>query len=233
LFTSRNQAAQGLRLPKTNITDCRVAALPQDAAKRVLLAGGVQLSQQQLGTALEFCGGLPLALQLLHGALQAAGGNANSILQRIRANSNINWDKSETLWELLTFSVECLSEELQDTWLDLVQGFGSSSWTSSEFVWLQCMFEPAALQDLQQRNLIVIEYRVAAGHMYGIGESDVNVIVHDVLRRMASRMCESGSKKDQYYAAAGSKVSIPALKVKCHRCHACCQVQLAHTNMYV
>jgi hypothetical protein len=43
LFTSRNKAAQGLRL--ANITEHCVGSLPEDAAERVLLADGVQLTQ--------------------------------------------------------------------------------------------------------------------------------------------------------------------------------------------
>jgi hypothetical protein len=164
--------------------------------------------------ALGFCGGLPLALTLLHGALhgaqQAAGGSADPILQRIKASGNISCDKSDRLWELLMFSMECLSEELQNTWLDLVQGYGGLYLTSDNALWLECMFEPTHLQDLQQRNLVVFQF----DKVDIAWAPDVKVAVHEVLRCMANHMCGPDSKNYHYHATGDGKISIPKFKVK-------------------
>jgi hypothetical protein len=213
LFTSRNQAAEGLRLQ--SITKHHVDSISDDAAQRVLLADGVQLDKEQLQEALRFCGGLPLALTLLQGALHAhqAGGSADAILQRIKASGNISCDKSDRLWELLMFSVECLSEELQTAWLDLVQlfaaqpcrssadHFGIPSWNiyplQSARDKLYALFGQDVLQELQQRNLVAIR-----------GSRYAEVVVHDVLLRMASHMCEFHSQpyhaqEDRYMRSSG------------------------------
>jgi hypothetical protein len=221
LFTCRNQAAEGLRL--ANITNYCVGSLPEDAAERVLLADGVQLGQEQLRTALDFCGGLPLALTLLHGALHGAqrAGGADPVLQRIKASGNISCDRNDKLWEALRFSVECLSQELQITWLDLVQVFDHkrfshiNGFTSDvPLQKLQCLFGEEHLQDLKSRNLVV--FKQVAWHV----GPHVEVVVHDVLLCMADHMCGPDSEHYHYTAppvlhtAIDDTMPLPIIKVR-------------------
>jgi hypothetical protein len=194
LFTSRSRAAEGLRLQ--SITEHHVDPLSDDAATRVLLANGVQLSERELKTALRFCGGLPLALTLLQGALHGAmraGSTCAAVLQRLELSGNISCDTHDKLWETLRFSVECLSQELQITWLDLVQLFATHSAVLTGYT-LQCtpdklyaLFGEQNLQELQQRNLVLVK-----------GAPYVEVVVHDVLLCMANHM--SGPDSQQYHA---------------------------------
>jgi hypothetical protein len=227
LFTSRNRAAEGLRLP--SIADQFVDYLSDEAAQRVMLADGVQLDQQQLQQALKFCGGLPLALTLLHGALhgaQQAGGSAESILQRLEASGSISCDKNDKLWEALRFSVECLSEELQMTWIDLVQLYArphlSHMYGSSDppLQILQCLFGQQHLQDLERRNLVVLkgtEYCGAQGPC-------VEVVVHDVLLCMANHMCTPDSEHYHHIVRESSGTQhgvmcLPTIQVRQHASH--------------
>jgi hypothetical protein len=220
LFTSLNRAAEGLRLQ--SITEHHVDSLSDDAAQKVLLADGIELEPQKLLQALKFCGGLPLALTLLHGALhgvQRAGCDADSILQRLEATGNISCDKKDRLWEALSFSVECLSEELKIIWLDLVQLFQHKRFAHIHgfidlpLLKLQCLFGDHHLRDLELRNLVIIKEAVE----WDVQEPYVEVVVHDVLLCMADHMCGPDSDDYHYMASCvehSGNLPVPLIKVR-------------------
>jgi hypothetical protein len=188
LFTSRNKAAQGLQL---QVTKREVGCLTSEAATRVLLAGGVQLDANQLIVALNFCKGLPLALELLNRALAAERSPAATagIIRELANNGNFNGDNEEELISKLSFSVNCLSEPLQAAWLDMAWMFSQYFVTTRE---LQCLFGERTLQELQNRSLIAL--RNTGGLSSTFGEPMMEVVLHDIMRRMAERMCGPDSK---------------------------------------
>lgn len=186
LFTNRSKAAEGLVLNAECISLHHVNCLSDEDAARLLQAK-VHLNDDQLRKALKVCAGLPLALKLLQGALHGAlpaGGNFDLIWQRLDGSGSISCDSYDKLWQRLDFSVKCLSEELQAAWLDLVQLFAfrsdvhkrTSLRATSDL--LGAFGGEHNLQELQQRNLVVI-----------LGVGHVEVVVHDVLLRMADQMC--------------------------------------------
>lgn len=183
LFTSRNRAAQGLQLPEGQVAKYAVGCLDNEASKRVLRARGVKLDDAQLQAALEFCKGLPLALTLLNRAL-AAENNPAGVIERLQTSGSSSYDKEEELVSALSFSVECLSQELQSAWLDLAWMYLQQPVTLLE---LHCLFGVNTLQQLQNRSLIALcgtgwpDDVVTAKPMLG-------VVLHDVLLRLAERM---------------------------------------------
>lgn len=152
LFTSRNQAAQGLQLPEEQVAKHPVGCLDKIASERVLRGRGVNLDDAQLQVALGFCQGLPLALTLLNRAL-AAEKNTAGVIERLVNHGSFSVDKEDELVSALAFSVECLSQDLQAAWLDLAWMYLQRPVTLLE---LQCLFGEHTLQQLQNRSLVAL-----------------------------------------------------------------------------
>jgi hypothetical protein len=175
-----------------------VGILDDEASRRVLLAGDVQLDDAQLKVALDFCKGLPLALTLLNGALRAEDDPAG-LIQRLQSHGTFSVDAEDELVSELSFSVERLSEDLKTAWLDLAWMYAGGVPAPPVVLGdLKCLFGEHTLQKLQHRSLITLreilvgieglyykEIHVGIGGMY----NDVQVVLHDVLLRMAQRMC--------------------------------------------
>jgi hypothetical protein len=173
------QGSTGLRL---KLTKHAVGCLADEAPQEVLLAGGVQLSDDQLKIALIFCGGLPLALTLLNRALLAEDDPAG-LIQNLKEHGSFSIDEEDELVSALSFSVLRLSEELQTAWLYLTL---MCLQRTIDLVQLQCLFGVHTLQKLQQRSLITLQ-----GPDWPLPVPQlpaVQVVVHDVLLRMAERM---------------------------------------------
>lgn len=182
LFTSRNRAAQGLRL---KVAKYPVGFLKDEASQHVLLAGGVQLDDAQLKVALDFCQGLPLALTLLSGALRAED-NPAYLIQHLSTHGTFIVDKEDQLISALSFSVECLSGDLQTAWLNLAWMYvrDAPEWVVLEE--LKCLFGEHTLQKLQDRSLITLcDWPFKTGNA---SDKPMVVMLHDVLLRMAEHM---------------------------------------------
>jgi hypothetical protein len=216
LFTSRNRAAQGLRL---KVDKRPVGCLGDEASRQVLLAGGVQLDDAQLQVALDFCKGLPLALTLLNGALRAEDDPAD-VIHHLGTHGTFSVDKEDQLVSALTFSVECLSEELQTGWLDLAWMYAHDAPPRGAPVVplqeLKNLFGEHTLQKLLDRNLITVKSAMPPGGFemdlpYAIvpgGGIDmlVQVVLHDVLLRMAEHLY--GPHGKNYCLTVGRMASI-------------------------
>jgi hypothetical protein len=179
LFTSRNKTAQGLRL---KVIKHAVGCLEGEASQKVLLAGGVKLDEHQVQVALDYCGGLPLALTLLNRALVAEDDPAD-LIQHLAAQKTFSVDKEDGLVKALSFSVARLSEEAQKAWLDLALMYAHSLCFPLE---LQCLFGEHILQKLQDRALIAFQEFSSPSIYAG---PVVEVVLHDVLLRVAEHIC--------------------------------------------
>jgi hypothetical protein len=185
-----------------------VGCLSDEASQQVLLAGDVQLNVAQLKVALNFCGGLPLALTLLNGALRAEDDPAD-LIEHLETHGTFSADAEDELVAALAFSVECLSEELQTAWLDLAWMY-----TRLQFFWeLTCLFGEHTLKKLQDRNLITFRLDTFPRDEF----THVEVVLHDVLLRMAERMYgQPGKYCLKRYTRAFSLSQ--AMKVRICRC---------------
>lgn len=181
LFTSRNKAAQGLRLATDDVIKYHVECLTDEASRRVLLAGLTAkrvLDDAQLQVALDFCKGLPLALKLLNRALLAEE-DPKYLIKHMATHGSFSVDKEDELVSALRFSVECLSEELQIAWLDLTWIYSQGAVPLLE---LQCVFGEHTLQKLLDRSLITLSHMDVPGFTE---QQVVAVRLHDLLLKMA------------------------------------------------
>lgn len=181
LFTSRNKAAQGLRLATDDVIKYHVECLTDEASRRVLLAGLTAkrvLNDAQLQVALDFCKGLPLALKLLNRALLAEE-DPKYLIKHMATHASFSVDKEDELVSALRLSVECLSEELQIAWLDLTWIYLQGAVPLLE---LQCVFGEHTLQKLLDRSLITLSHMDVPGFTE---QQVVAVRLHDLLLKMA------------------------------------------------
>ncbi|WIA15260.1 hypothetical protein OEZ85_001932 [Tetradesmus obliquus] len=212
LFTSRNQAAQGLRLKAYKY---HVGCLELEASKKVLLAGRVPLDDTQLETALEFCQGLPLALTLLNRALLAEDDLTSLalLIGRLKSHGTFSVSKEDQLVKALSFSVDCLSQDLQTAWLNLAWMYSRHRFDNR--LQLQCLFGEHTLRTLEDRSLIALRY--IGWKSATTREAMVEVVLHDLLLRMAEGMTGLQGKNPCLRLDPKSQsISLsPALKAKC------------------
>lgn len=233
LFTSRNKAAQGLRL---KVSKHDVGCLGDEESRKVLLAGSVQLDDAQLQVALDFCSGLPLALTLLNGAL-AAEDDPACLIHHLETHGSFSVDQEDELVSALSYSVQLLSDKLQTAWLDLAWMYGHERFPILLLL-LQCLFGEHTLQKLVDRSLVAV--REVAWPMLGkAGLPMVEVVVHDVLLRIAEHMY--GPQGKHHYLTFNKTPSISlsqAMKVGSCRCvamscHVWRQVSDALVHCYI
>mgnify|MGYP001807206119 CR=1 FL=1 len=116
LFTSRTQAALGV--PGTTDKQ-RVSPLSQAAATELLSKVIPLLSLQQLGVVLRYCGGLPLALQLVRGCIEQDRDGIGPLTGRLADYGPISFDNDDDLFTVVWDSVQSLSETLRQAWFDI------------------------------------------------------------------------------------------------------------------
>jgi hypothetical protein len=165
-----------------------VLGLQLEDQKKVLYAGGLQLTQQQEADVLSFCDGLPLALTVVRSALDRAI-NQQHVLEAIRNNltsmTSVGVEKSDRLLNRLQFSINLLDPELRSTWLDIAVLCHDDSWHDLEMV-----FGHRIMSESESRNLIrrVQQLQIHVP-WYPDGVSVDVVEVHHVLLTLAHAMC--------------------------------------------
>lgn len=187
LFTSRNKAAQGLP-PSTRKEPVR--PLTVEPARQLLMATGLELSEQQQQDVLGYCGGVPLALKLVRGALEADPDNMQSVLRRLKQLKPISINARDELMAVVGYSVEVLGQEAREAFYDI------AVLLREDLRWrdLQALYGADAISNLQTRSLL----STTGGNHDIVGFTDVVATVHDLLLTYAHNEC--GPRGDNYRA---------------------------------
>jgi hypothetical protein len=168
-----------------------VPPLQDEDAKAVIAAAAprVELEKEQMKSVLRYCGGHPLALQVVAGALvQAADTRDRSkVFERLASKKGVvgsTGDPHEELRASLLFSIELLPDQQRKAWLDIVMLFREDTpWQD-----LVVLFSET-LEQLLARNLL--QRGTAQDFLMRRGETvEVEVaLVHDVLVHLANSLC--------------------------------------------
>jgi hypothetical protein len=178
LFTSRSMTAQGM----PSATEKKVVPpLSDDAATQVLSAARGLLDKHQLKLVLKFCGGLPLALQLVRGCIEQDRdpGRLQYMVERLAGHTPISHDSSDKLFRLVGDSVKCLSEPLCQIWCEVAVLMGGDvPWSD-----LEVLYGKDQTRELASRSLL----QKGVGDLLG-----PYARVHDVLLSYAYHQCCTG-----------------------------------------
>ena len=183
----------------TGLGDFKSYAVPplqDEDAEAVITAAApsVELEKEQMKSVLRYCGGHPLALQVVAGALvQAAGTRDRSqVIERLASKKGVvgcTGDPHEELRASLLFSIELLPDQQREAWLDIVMLFREDTpWQD-----LVVLFSET-LEQLLARNLL---QRGTAQDFWMSRVETVEVaLVHDVLVHLAKSLC--GPSRAEY-----------------------------------
>lgn len=196
LFTSRTQAALGV--PGTTDKQ-RVSPLSQAAATELLSKVIPLLSLQQLGVVLRYCGGLPLALQLVRGRIEQDRDGIGPFTGRLADYGPISFDNDDDLFTVVGDSVQSLSETLRQAWFDITMLL------YRDMLWedLELLYGVGEMRELVLRSLVQprpsLPSRLADSSAGPRFFPHAAVWVHDVLLSYAHEQCKKGS--NQYRAS--------------------------------
>ena len=159
--------------------------MSNEAAAQLLEATGLQLKQEQLKAALDYCGGLPLAVLVVRGALEEDKEYMNFVVERLKEGRPISIESNDELMQAVGYSVELLGEEIRAAFYDIAVVLREDlRWCD-----LQASYGDECVGALERRCLIS---RVCGDHDM-VGYTDEVARVHDVVVTYAYSKCGPGS----------------------------------------
>jgi hypothetical protein len=110
------------------------------------------LDTDQLKLVLKYCGGLPLALQLVRGCIEQDRdpSSIQSLVERLAEREPISHDSSDKLFRLVGDSVKCLSEPLRQIWCEVAVIMGGDVYWSD----LEVLYGNDQMRELASRSLL-------------------------------------------------------------------------------
>jgi hypothetical protein len=179
LFTSRNKRAKGV---PCNTIRHEVPPLSREVASGMLAS--LTLTEQQLDVVLGYCGGLPLALSLVQGALAGDPEGAAGLVKRLDDSQPISTvDNYDELFDTVGFSVGLLSESVRQVWFDIAVLLREDT----PWEYLEYTYGADVVRELAMRSLIREQSR---GYDSPWQTLAVRVAgVHDVLLTYGYQQC--------------------------------------------